>query len=182
MKKKDILSLIRHHVEKNEAGFRNEAYEIAKDFDASGDYQLSEYIMALLSDANTFVPQMDDMQSAYFEKLESKTGMLLLPDVITQDIIGIVNAIEHRVGINNAQQKRQRTVPAAQQIGNRAPRRSQYPQHRLLTLHSSPLLPARPYPTAPQRRFAAPPQPPPAPRHSPPAAQRPSPSRKNIAR
>lgn len=100
MKKKDILSLIRHHVEKNEAGFRNEAYEIAKDFDASGDYQLSEYIMALLSDANTFVPQMDDMQSAYFEKLESKTGMLLLPDVITQDIIGIVNAIEHRVGIN----------------------------------------------------------------------------------
>ena len=100
MKKKNILSLIRHHVEKNEAGFRNEAYEIAKDFDASGDYQLSEYIMALLSDANTFVPQMDDMQSAYFEKLEPKTGMLLLPDIITQDIIGIVNAIEHRIGIN----------------------------------------------------------------------------------
>lgn len=100
MKKKNIISLIRYHAEKNEAGFRNEAYEIAKDFDEAGDYQLAEYIMSLLSNVNTFVPQMDDMNSAYFEKLEPKEGMLLLPDVITQDIIGIVNAIEHRVGIN----------------------------------------------------------------------------------
>ena len=100
MKKKNIISLIRYHAEKNEAGFRNEAYEIAKDFDEAGDYQLAEYIMSLLSNVNTFVPQMDDMKSAYFEKLEPKEGMLLLPDVITQDIIGIVNAIEHRVGIN----------------------------------------------------------------------------------
>lgn len=100
MKKKNIISLIRYHAEKNEAGFRNEAYEIAKDFDEAGDYQLAEYIMSLLSNVNTFVPQIDDMKSAYFEKLEPKEDMLLLPDVITQDIIGIVNAIEHRVGIN----------------------------------------------------------------------------------
>ena len=43
---------------------------------------------------------MEEMQSAFFEKIEAKEGMLLLPDVITQDIIGIVNAIDHRVGIN----------------------------------------------------------------------------------
>ena len=100
MKKRNILSLIRYHAEKNEAGFRNEAYEIAKDFDEAGDYELAEYIMSLLSNVNTFVPQMDDIKSAYFEKLDPKEGMLLLPDVITQDIIGIVNAIEHRVGLN----------------------------------------------------------------------------------
>jgi len=100
MKKKNILSLIRYHAEKNEAGFRNEAYEIAKDFDQAGDSQLAEYIMSLLSNVNTFVPQMEDMKSAFFEKIEAKEGMLLLPDVITQDIIGIVNAIDHRVGIN----------------------------------------------------------------------------------
>ena len=41
MKKKNIISLIRYHAEKNEAGFRNEAYEIAKDFDEAGDYQLA---------------------------------------------------------------------------------------------------------------------------------------------
>ena len=56
--------------------------------------------MALLSNANTFVPQIDDIQSPFFEKVEAKSEMLLLPDAITQDIIGIVNAIEHHMGIN----------------------------------------------------------------------------------
>ena len=48
MKKNNVISLIKYYVEKNDAGFRNEAYEIAREFDASGDYQLSEYIMSLL--------------------------------------------------------------------------------------------------------------------------------------
>ena len=42
MKKKNILNLIKYHAEKNEDAFRNEAYEIAKYFDKSNDYQLSE--------------------------------------------------------------------------------------------------------------------------------------------
>lgn len=100
MKKGNVIGLIRYYAEKNEVGFRNEAYEIAKDFDKNGDYQLAEYIMSLLSNENAFVPQVDDMKSAYFEKLEPKVGTLLLPDVITQDVIGIVNAIEHKAGIN----------------------------------------------------------------------------------
>ena len=100
MKKKNILSLIRYHAEKNEAGFRNEAYEIAREFDAAGDYQLAEYIMSLLSNANTFVPQMEDSISVFFEKVEAQNDMLLLPDTITQDIIGVVNAIDHHIGIN----------------------------------------------------------------------------------
>ena len=60
MKKKNIINLIKYYSEKNDIGFRSEAYEIAKDFDELGDYQLSEYIMALLSSANTFVPQIHD--------------------------------------------------------------------------------------------------------------------------
>lgn len=100
MKKKTILSLIRYHAEKNDTGFRNEAYDIAKEFDQMGDYQLAEYIMSLLSDANTFVPQIESMQSKFLEKIDIKDEMLLLPDAITQDIIGIVNAVEHRIGIN----------------------------------------------------------------------------------
>lgn len=100
MKKKNIISLIRYHAEKNEAGFRSEAYEIAKDFDNAGDYQLAEYIMSLLSNVNTFVPQMNEQQSAYFEKVEAKEDMLLLPEEITQDLLGLVNAIAHKIGIN----------------------------------------------------------------------------------
>ncbi len=100
MKKKNVINLIKYHAEKNEAGFRNEAYEIAKGFDASGDYQLAEYIMALLSDANTFVPQMNEKESDLFERLETQGDMLFLPEVITQDFLGIVNAVARNVGIN----------------------------------------------------------------------------------
>lgn len=35
MKKRDILNLIKYYADKNDAGFRNQAYEIAQDFDAS---------------------------------------------------------------------------------------------------------------------------------------------------
>lgn len=100
MKKKNILNLIKYYTEKNDAGFRNEAYEIAKDFDLSGDYQLSEYIMSLLSDANTFVPQMSEPVSSFFERIDSREDMLLMPDAITDDLLGVVNAIERRIGIH----------------------------------------------------------------------------------
>lgn len=100
MKKKNVISLIKYYSEKNDAGFRNEAYEIARDFDASGDYQLSEYIMSLLSSVNTFVPKMQENTSAFFEKVEGNEDMLLFPDAITTDLLGVVNAIDHRIGIN----------------------------------------------------------------------------------
>lgn len=100
MKKKNVINLVKYYAEKNDAGFRNEAYEIARDFDSAGDYQLAEYIMSLLANVNTFVPQMIENKSDYFEKIEANEDMLLLPDEVTQDLIGIVNAIERRIGIN----------------------------------------------------------------------------------
>lgn len=100
MKKKSVINLIKYYSENNDTGFRSEAYEIAKDFDSSGDYQLAEYIMALMSNANTFVPQMNENDSALFEKLETSGDMLLLPDVIMQELLGIVHAVAHNVGIN----------------------------------------------------------------------------------
>ena len=78
MKKKNVINLIKYYVENNDAGFRNEAYDVARDFDASGDTQLAEYIMALLSDANTFVPQMGDENTVFFEKLEPSGDSLWL--------------------------------------------------------------------------------------------------------
>lgn len=100
MKKKNVINLIKYYSEDNDAGFRSEAYEIARDFDMSGDYQLAEYIMSLLSSVNTFVPQMEENTSAFFEKVEKKGDMLLLPDNIMQDLLGVVHAVEHNVGIN----------------------------------------------------------------------------------
>lgn len=68
--KKNVINLIKYYAENNDSGFRSEAYEIAKDFDQIGDYQLAEYIMALMSNANTFVPQMNENESSMFEKLK----------------------------------------------------------------------------------------------------------------
>lgn len=57
IKNRNILNLIKYHAEYNELGFSNEVYKIAKQFDQAGDFHLSEYIMALISDANRFIPQ-----------------------------------------------------------------------------------------------------------------------------
>jgi ATPases of the AAA+ class len=100
MKKKNIINLIRCYAEKNDEGFRAESYEIAKEFDNSGDYQLAEYIISLLSNANTFIPQMENHELVYFEKIDLSVGSLLFPDTIMQDLFGVINAVTHHVGVN----------------------------------------------------------------------------------
>lgn len=100
MKKKNVLNLIKYYAEHNDSGFRAEAYEIARYFDGIGNYQLSEYIMALLSDVNTFSPQMNEDESVFFKKIEISSESLPLPEKIKENIIGIVNAVGHNAGVN----------------------------------------------------------------------------------
>lgn len=100
MKKRNILNLIKHYVDRNDAGFRTEAYAIAKDFDDSGDSQLAAYIMSMLSNNNTLRPQVADISSSFLRKHTAGDDMLLLPDALTKDVLGIVHAIKHGIGIN----------------------------------------------------------------------------------
>ena len=100
MKKKNVINLIKYYMKKDDESFRNEAYEIARDFDENGDVELSEYIMALLSDINTFVPQEDNSNLNYFRKIDSSSTSLHLPINIKNDILGIINAISNNVGVN----------------------------------------------------------------------------------
>lgn len=100
MKKISVLNLIKYYSENNDKAFRSEAYDIARDFDKSGDHELAEYVMALLSDANTFTPQASDTSSPFFEKIEIANFSLPLPEKIKNDVIGIVNAIGHNIGVN----------------------------------------------------------------------------------
>lgn len=100
MKKKSIINLIRYYIEDNDTGFRNEAFEIAKGFDANGDFQLAEYIMAMLSDANTFVPQSNNIKSIFLDKIAVSNAPLPLPESIQRDVMGVINAINHNVGVN----------------------------------------------------------------------------------
>jgi hypothetical protein len=100
MRKKNILNLIKYYVEHNDAGFKNEAYNIARLFDQGGDSQLAEYIMALLSGTNTFVPQNSGYQSPFFNKVSLAGDSLPLPTLIMNDIIGVINSIRHHAGFN----------------------------------------------------------------------------------
>ena len=100
MKKANVINLIKYYTEDNDSGFRNEAYQIANDFDKSGDFQLSEYIMALLSNANTFVPQMNEKNLMFVKKIETNGCSLPLPEEIKSDILGIINATEQGIGVN----------------------------------------------------------------------------------
>ncbi|MCI9151075.1 MAG: AAA family ATPase [Lachnospiraceae bacterium] len=101
MKKQNILNLIKYHVERNENAFRNEAINIARYFDAIGDSQLAEYIMGLIAEANLYAPQAADFESELLKQLDIReTQPLNLPMEISDDIKGIINAVNHNIGIN----------------------------------------------------------------------------------
>ena len=101
MKKQNILNLIKYHVERNENAFRNESVNIARYFDSIGDYQLAEYIMGLIAESNLYTPQASDFESELLKQLDIRGAEPLnLPIEISDDIKGIINAVNHNIGIN----------------------------------------------------------------------------------
>ena len=100
MKKQSVLNLIRYHSEHNDFAFRSEAADIARDFDRAGDYKLAEYIMVLIAEKGSYAPQSASDHSCFLEKVPPSTKSLPLPELIADDVKGMVNAIGHNVGIN----------------------------------------------------------------------------------
>ena len=101
MKKQNILNLIKYHVEKNESAFRNEAISIARSFDSLGDDQIAEYIMSLIAESNLYIPQATEFESDFLKQINiTNIEPLNLPSVITNDLVGIINAVNHNIGIN----------------------------------------------------------------------------------
>ncbi len=101
MKKKNILNLIKYHVERNENAFRDESINIARYFDSIGDNQLAEYIMSLMNETSLHTHWSNGFESNFLEQLNiRKTEPLKLPIEIYKDIKGIINAVNHNVGIN----------------------------------------------------------------------------------
>lgn len=101
MKKKNILNLIKYHVEKNDSAFRNESISIARYFDSIGDQDLAEYILGLLSELPTFTPQTLEVNSEFLEQLDTtKLEPLHLPIDIMNGIGSIISAVRRNIGIN----------------------------------------------------------------------------------
>ena len=101
MKKKNILNLIKYHVEKNDSAFRNESISIARYFDSIGDQDLAEYILGLLSELPQFSPQNVEVNSEFLEQLDTTNlEPLHLPLEIMNDIGSILFAVKRNMGIN----------------------------------------------------------------------------------
>lgn len=100
MKKRNVLNLIKYHVEDNDYGFRQEALEVARDFDRTGDIELAEYILALLSNTNSFIPQASDYSGHFLQRMDYSRAPLPLPEAISDDVKGVINAVGHNAGIN----------------------------------------------------------------------------------
>ena len=101
MKKQNVINLIKYHVEHNENAFRNETIDIARYFDSMGDTQIAEYIMSLVAETNLYTPQGNDFEGEYLKQLDTKVvEPLNLPLSISKDIKGIINAVNHDIGIN----------------------------------------------------------------------------------
>lgn len=101
MKKNDIIELIKAHVYNNEATFKSLAYDIAREFNETGDTELSDYILSLLASGSTFVQQnLGINTSSYFVELPYSKESLYLPESIKNDLLGIANAIKKNIGVN----------------------------------------------------------------------------------
>lgn len=98
---KDVVNLIRYHVENKDAEFRSQARQIAYDLEAEGDTTLAGYLFGLLSGDEAFVPQPEVSHSPdCFRRLEPAEGPFCLPDPITWDILGIVRSMETNIGVH----------------------------------------------------------------------------------
>lgn len=99
MKKADVLDLIKYHFENKELEFKNQAISIARAFDKAGDYQLAQYIMGIISQSDRFIPQNGGF-SENFVSVKLDANPLPLPTPIMNDLKGIINAVNHNIGIN----------------------------------------------------------------------------------
>lgn len=100
MKKQNIINLVKFFIEKNESAFRSEVCEIAQDFDRSGDHDLSEYLMDMISTVDHYVPQNNYNNLRFLRKTQHINKSLLLPEVIKDDILGIVRSINGNFSIS----------------------------------------------------------------------------------
>ncbi|MCM1056810.1 MAG: ATP-binding protein [Firmicutes bacterium] len=100
MKKQNIINLVKYHTEQNNAAFVSEVSEIAREFDKCGDYEVAQYLMDLVSNANVYIPQANYRNLQFLEKLEYSSNPLMLPNIIEEDVIGIARTIKNKSGMS----------------------------------------------------------------------------------
>lgn len=101
MKKKDIVDLIRYHVNKNDSAFKVKSMEIAKEFEQMGDTDLANNIVSLVSTNDVLIPQALNTNLNHLIEVDTKHSKYFpVPDSIADNIKGIINAVSHNMGVN----------------------------------------------------------------------------------
>ena len=100
MKKQDLINLVKYHVENNDEAFRMTVTEIAREFDRNGDYNTSSYLMELIASASFYVPQASYGNLKFLNKISYSSEPLLLPDVIEEDVMGIIKSVNNHMGLS----------------------------------------------------------------------------------
>lgn len=102
MKKKNILELIKYHVEENDYMFKKVAANISNYFEKEKDYEVSDYINSLLYSNKNFIPQEIKRNYKYLnlEPRIKENETINLPSKIINEFEGIINSIVNNTNIN----------------------------------------------------------------------------------
>lgn len=100
MKKQNLINLVKYYVEKNDTAFRNEVAEIARDFNSSGEFDISDYLMNLISTTNFYAPQNNYQTLRFLKKINNENKALLLPDAIKEDVLGLVRSANSAIKVS----------------------------------------------------------------------------------
>ena len=100
MKRADIVRLIRAHCDQDNVEFNTVAHSIAQEFETAGAHELASYIMSLISQTRTFIPQDFAETHIYLRPMTIDSNPLPLPECIANDLRGIINAISRNMGVH----------------------------------------------------------------------------------
>ena len=101
MRKIDVVNLIKAHMNNDNQSFKFLALQIADEFEENGDRDLSKAIQSFISDSYSLSYQSDkDTSIGFLHLVPTKKQPLYLPDSISNELVGVVNAVNRNVGIN----------------------------------------------------------------------------------
>ena len=100
MKKQDISNLVKYHIEQNNDAFISVVAEIAREFDSKGDHLFAQHLMDLISNSDVYVPQSNYKNFRFLEERPYSKKPLFLPDIIEEDVIGVINSIRGKKGLS----------------------------------------------------------------------------------
>ena len=100
MKKQNLINLVKYYVDRNDTAFRSEVAEIARDFIANGEPEIGDYLMNLISTTNFYAPQNNYQTLHFLKKSNIENKPLILPDVISEDVIGLVRSINGAIKVS----------------------------------------------------------------------------------